>query len=210
VSRIRLVLVDDHPIVLAGLGEVLRLQRDLDVVATCRDGAEGIATIRAERPDVAVLDVQMPGTGGLAIARLLQAEQHPTRVVLLTGVLDDDQAVEAIRTEVPGIVLKDMPVEQLVECIRAVAAGRTWHAPEPVRRALKKLAAPEAPPAGGLTARELEIVRHVAAGLRNKDVAAALGISEGTVKIHLHRAYEKLGVDGRVELVLWLQEHGLA
>jgi RNA polymerase sigma factor (sigma-70 family) len=208
---IRLVLCDDHAIVLQGLEQVLGRQPDLEVVASCRDGAAALTAIAAHRPDVAVLDVRLPGMDGLAIVRELARTSSATRVVLLTAMLDDLQAREAIDLGVAGIVLKDMPVESLVECIRAVHAGATWHAPELVRGALRRLEADAATRSatGQLTPREMEIVRMVASGLRNKEVASQLGITEGTVKVHLHRIYEKLGIGGRIELIFWAQSHGV-
>lgn len=197
---IRIVLVDDHPIVLRGLVQVLEQRPDLQIVATCEDGAAAVAVIREHQPDVAVLDGRLPGLDGLGIVRALEADAGPTRFVLLTATIDPREALAAMNLGVRGVVFKDQPVEQLVECIHTVHAGGTWHPPG--------TAAPD-PVASTLTAREIEIVRMLGHGLRNKQVAADLGISEGTVKVHLHRIYEKLGVDGRVELILWAQSHRL-
>lgn len=211
-ARIRLVLCDDHAIVLAGLAEVLSNQPDLEVVGTCADGAQAVALIRSLRPDVAILDVKLPGMDGLAVVRALRDDGVTTRFILLTAVLDDVQALEAMQLQIPGIVLKEMHVDRLVECIRQVHAGGESHAPEAVRGALRRVMSDDqATPSSlaALTPRELEIVRMVAVGMRNKEVASSLGIAEGTVKIHLHRIYEKLGVEGRIELIFWAQAHGV-
>lgn len=198
---IRLVLVDDHPFVLSGLVQVLAHEPELEVVATCSDGAAAIPLIRQHRPDVAVVDAKLPGVDGLGIVRALRDDPGPTRFVMLTATIDPQHVASAMNLGVKGVVFKDMPVETLVECIRAVHAGGTWqHA---------TTAAPLGDDARELTAREAEIVRMIADGLRNKEIAAALGISDGTVKVHLHRIYEKLGVDGRVELIFWAQTHRL-
>lgn len=196
---IKLVLVDDHPLVLQGLVQVLALEPDLEIIATCPDGAAAVPLIRDKRPDVAVVDGRLPGLDGLGVVRALKDDAGPTRFVLLTATIDPRQALAAMNSGVRGVVFKDMPVETLVECIRTVHAGGTWSPPGVI------------PPAetSGLTAREAEIVRMIADGLRNKEIAAQLGISEGTVKVHLHRIYEKLGVDGRVELIFWAQTHRL-
>jgi DNA-binding NarL/FixJ family response regulator len=197
---IRIVLVDDHPIVLQGLVEVLRREPDLEIVATCQDGAAAVGVIREHRPDVAVVDGRLPGLDGLGIVRAFEGNAGPTRFVLLTATIDPREAVAAMNLGVRGVVFKDLPVETLVECIRTVHGGGTWHPAG---------AADVDPAASTLTAREIEIVRMLGHGLRNKEVATELGISEGTVKVHLHRIYEKLGVDGRVELILWAQSHRL-
>lgn len=196
---IRLVLVDDHPFVLQGLVQVLETQPGLEIVATCSDGAAAVPLIRARRPDVAVIDAMLPGLDGLGIVRALRDDPGPTRFVMLTATLDARNVAAAMNLGVRAVVFKDLPVATLVECIRTVHAGGTW-------QAAPSLIGDEA---SQLTAREAEIVRMIADGLRNKEIAAELGISDGTVKVHLHRIYEKLGVDGRVELIFWAQSHRL-
>ncbi len=198
-APIRLVLVDDHPIVLQGLVQVLTARPELAIVATCADGAAAVPLIRQHRPDVAVLDARLPGLDGVGIVRALHGDAGPTRFVLLTASLDPRELTTALDLGVRGVVFKDQPVDTLIECIREVHAGRTWNATAP---------APSAD-AAGLTAREVEIVRLIVDGQRNKQIAVTLGITEGTVKVHLHRIYEKLGLDGRVELMLWAQSNRL-
>lgn len=211
--RIRLVLADDHPIVLQGLAQLFGLEQDLEVVEHCLSGEAAVAAVERHRPDVLVLDVRMPGIDGLAVLRELRRRRAPTRVLLLAAELDEDDVVEAVRLGVRGIVLKEMAPQQLVQAVRQVHAGELVVDSRSVVRALEKVVRQEASSrrvASLLTPREMEIVRMVAAGLRNKEIAARLSISEGTVKIHLHNTYEKLRVDGRVELMLFAQEHGLA
>jgi DNA-binding NarL/FixJ family response regulator len=207
-----LILADDHPIVLDGLEQLFRLEEGLDVVARCRDGEETLLAVRTLAPDVLVLDVRMPGADGIEVLRALQKERIPTRVVLLTAALEDEQLLDAIRAGARGVVLKDMAPQLLVEAVRAVLGGGQWLEKGLGGRALTRLLQRErglAEAARHLTPRELEIVRMVAQGLRNRAIAERLFITEGTVKVHLHNIYEKLGIDGRVELTLYAQEKGL-
>jgi DNA-binding NarL/FixJ family response regulator len=209
---ITLVLADDHPIVLAGLQQLLSLEREFAVLATCGDGAAALAAVRRHRPDILVLDMQMPATGGLAVLRQLEAEALPTRVVVLTASLGADDVIEAVRLGAQGLVLKEMAPQLLVQCIRKVAAGGQWLEREAMAQTLDRLMARETAvehAAALLTPRELAIVRLVAEGRRNKEIARQFAITEGTVKIHLHNVYEKLEVDSRVALTLWAQNRGL-
>ncbi len=209
---IGLVLADDHPIVLDGLEQLFRLERDFKVLARCRDGDETLQAVRKYRPDVLILDIRMPGRSGLAVLREMKREKLPTRVVLLTAAIDENEALEAIRLRVSGVVLKEMAPQLLVKCVRKVHAGGQWIEKRSFGRALETLLQREAGArqiAGLLTPREMEIVRLVASGLHNKEIAGNLLISEGTVKIHLHHIYEKLHVDGRLELTLYAQDKGL-
>lgn len=208
-----LVLADDHPIILDGLEQLFRLEEGLEVVARCRDGAETLQAVREIEPDVLVLDVRMPGPDGIEILRQLSGEGLPTRVVLLTAGLEDDQLLEAIRAGARGVVLKEMAPQLLVEAVRTVLRGGQWLEKGLGGRALTKLLQRErglSEASRLLTPRELEIVRMVARGLRNRAIAETLFITEGTVKVHLHNIYEKVGVDGRVELTLYAQDKGLA
>lgn len=209
---IRLILADDHPLILDGLETLFRLEEDIAVVARCSDGVSALEAVRRHQPDILVLDIRMPGTGGLDVARQLKAEGVPTRVVLFTAALDDDELVEAVCVGVQGIVLKEMAPQFLVQCIRKVAAGGQWIERRSAGLALEALLRREA---GGrevgtvLTPREQDLARMVARGLRNREIADTLCISEGTVKVHLHNIYEKLGVKGRVALLRYAQEKGM-
>jgi two-component system nitrate/nitrite response regulator NarL len=208
---IRIVLADDHPIVLDGLAQLFAVDPDFDVVTRCTDGLQAASAIRRARPDVAVLDVRMPGRSGLEVLRELRHEQVPTRIVLLTAAVSDDEVLDAVRLGVAGIVMKDAAPRQLVQCVRTVARGEQFLDDAAVRKALDRLLRREAGLAQNtlLTPRELEIVRMVAAGLRNRQIAEKLSITEGTVKIHLHSIYEKVGVSGRVELSNYARDHSL-
>ena len=209
---ISLVLADDHLIVLNGLEQLLALERDFVVLAKCSNGEQAVQAVRAHRPDVLVLDLQMPKMDGLQTLRQLRDRGPLTRTVILTASLGDHDVLEAVRLGARGVVLKDMAPKLLVQCIRTVYAGGKWLERGAVTQALDRLMAREAAgqsTAGPLTPRELEIVSMVARGLRNKEIARKLGITEGTVKIHLHNIYGKTGVDQRVALTLWAQEKGL-
>ena len=209
---VRLVLADDHPIVLDGLEQLFRAQKDFTVVARCQDGTETLRAVRQHRPDVLLLDIRMPAPDGLQVVRDLQRDSLPTRIVLLTAALEEDDVLEAVRLGVQGVVLKEMSPEMLMECVRKVAAGEQWIERRSLTRALDKMLRREAgfrDASAVLTAREIEIVRLAAQGLRNQAIADRLHISEGTVKVHLHNIYEKLGIDGRVALTHYAREKGL-
>jgi DNA-binding NarL/FixJ family response regulator len=209
---ITLVLTDDHPLILDGMENLFRLEKDFKVVARCLDGEETVKAVRKHKPDVLVLDIRMPGTDGLSLLRGMKKEKLSTRVVLLTGALDEDELAEAVRLGVRGLVLKEMAPKLLVQCIRRVHAGELWLEKRSVTNALEKLLQREAGQrevAQLLTPREIEIVKQVAAGLRNIEIAKRLFISEGTVKMHLHNIYQKLGVDSRINLTRYAQEKGL-
>lgn len=209
---IRVALADDHPLVLGGLAQLFQLEPDITVVARCRNADEALQAVRTEAPDVLVLDLLMPGGGGLELLRALGAADRRTRIVLLTAVIDDDQLLEAIRLGAQGVVLKDMAPQLLIDAIREVHAGGQWLEQGLGGRALRRLLSGEKRASVGarlLSSREREIVRLAASGLRNRAIAERLAISEGTVKVHMHNIYEKLDVTGRVELTNYARENGL-
>jgi len=209
---ISLVLADDHPIVLDGLENLFRQEADFTVVGRCVNGEEALRAVREYRPDVLILDIRMFRMDGLAVLREMKKEGLSTRVVLLTVALDEDQVVEAIRLGVSGMVLKEMAPRLLVQCVRKVHAGEQWLERQSFGRAMERMLRREAGAreiAGILTPREIEIVRMAATGLRNKQIAEKLFISEGTAKIHLHNIYEKLGLSDRLELARYARDKGL-
>jgi len=209
---IRLVLADDHPIVLQGLQQLFERHHDFQVVASCPDGTTALAAVLEHQPDVLVMDLRMPGKNGLDVLRVLSSGRSSCRTILLTAIVRDDEVMEAVKLGVRGIVLKESSPEVLVDCVRRVYRGEQWLERETVTRALQRVLnrdGVERDAGESLTPREIEIVRMVAQGMRNKVIAERLSISEGTVKVHLHNVYEKLGVDGRLELVLSAQQKGL-
>jgi DNA-binding NarL/FixJ family response regulator len=209
---IRLLLADDHPIVLDGLEQLFRLEEDFRVLGRCLRGEEVASQVMKLRPDVLVLDMRMPGHDGLAVLRDLKGRPHKTRVVILAATLTEDEMLEAMRLGVRGIVLKEMAPRLLVECIRKVHGGGQWLEKTIAGAALDRFARREGAErqlAGVLTPREVEIARSIGSGRSNREIADALFISEGTVKTHLHRIYEKLNIHGRLELGLYARDKGL-
>jgi DNA-binding NarL/FixJ family response regulator len=210
-SPIRLVLADDHPIVLAGLERMFSLEPDFEILARARNGDEALRFVREFRPDILLLDLRMPGKDGLAVLREMSREQLPTRAVVLTAV-DGDDVLEAINLGVRGLVLKDMAPKLLVQCIREVHAGGQWLDRDSATHAVNKLLTRETSMQSfsrTLTPRELEVACMIAKGMHNKAVADKLSITEGTAKLHLHHVYQKLNVDGRIGLMRYLQSRGL-
>jgi DNA-binding NarL/FixJ family response regulator len=208
---IRLVLADDHPIVLDGLTQLFSVEPDCEVVARASSGVEALQAVRKHRPDILVLDIRMPGMNGLDVIRELNREGLPTKIVVLTTV-GRDEAFEAIRLGVRGVVLKEMAPRLLLHCVREVHAGRAWIEKEYATHAIDKLLEREASTqdiSKTLTPRELEIARMTAKGMHNRAIAEKLAISEGTAKLHLHHVYTKLKVQGRVALMQYLQSRGL-
>jgi DNA-binding NarL/FixJ family response regulator len=209
---IRLVLADDHPIVLDGLETLFRLEPDFQIAARCVSGEEAVVAVRRHQPDVLILDIHMPRKDGLAVLRDLRREKLPTKVVLLAAVLEEEEVLEALRLDVRGMVLKELAPQMVVQCVRKVHAGERWlekHAVTRVVDSLLRREAGEREAANVLTPREIEMVGMVARGLRNKEMSERLAISEGTVKIHLHHIYRKLKVENRVELILYAQSKRL-
>jgi DNA-binding NarL/FixJ family response regulator len=208
---IRLVLADDHPVVLDGLLRLFEQEADMTVVARCGDGEAALRAVREHRPDILVLDLRMPRLDGMGLLRCLAREGLGGPTVLLTADLGEDELLEAVRLGVRGVVLKEMAPDLLVRCVRTVHAGGQWLEQPVTGRALERLVARETarPKLQTLTPREVELVRLANNGLRNKEIAARLGLTEGTVKVHLHRVYEKLGVASRVELLNHVREQGI-
>jgi len=209
---IRLVLADDHRIILEGLEQLFRREKDFQVVATATSGHDTLVAVQVHRPDVLVLDIRMPHGDGLSVLKKMHEEKIATRVVLLTATLDEDEVLQAMQSGVWGLVLKESAAVMLVDCVRKVSQGERLLDQAMVSRALDKMlrrqdAMKEV--AQVLSPRESEIVKMVAVGMRNKEIANKLFIGEGTVKSHLHAIYKKLGVHGRVELTVYAHERGI-
>jgi two-component system nitrate/nitrite response regulator NarP len=203
---IRLLIADDHQLVLHGI-EGLFDAPEFQIVKSCGDGFSAMAEIERGDCDVAILDIHMPGLSGLEVLTATRQQGLATKVVLLTSNINDAALVEAIRNGVDGLVLKETAASLLVNCVRAVSAGERWIDRDAMSRAFSLLSAPQSQ-TGKLTGREAEVARHVAEGLRNKEIAARTGISEGTVKVHLHKIYEKLNVSSRTELAIYIRDAG--
>jgi DNA-binding NarL/FixJ family response regulator len=210
---IRVLLADDHPIVLGGLEQLLSHEPDITVVARCTNGNDTLQAIARERPHVAVVDLTMPRRSGMDVLRELHTTRSPLRVILLTARIEHEQVLEALALGVAGIVLKESAPLQILDCIRRVAAGGQWIDQTIGSRTVDRLLRRQsgaAKAAAVLTAREIEVVRMVARGLRNKEIADLLSITEGTVKAHLRTIFEKLGIDSRMKLIVYARETRLA
>jgi DNA-binding NarL/FixJ family response regulator len=210
---IRVVLVDDQTLVRRGIKSLLELAGDIDIVAEAGDGDEGIATILRERPDVVLLDVRMPRKDGLEVLRALQGARALPPTILLTTFDDDDALLEAVKAGARGYLLKDVSLERLTEAIRSVAAGGSVIRPALTERVLRGLEHVRRDfdaldPADPLTKREVEVLRLMAGGYSNREIADALGTAEGTVKNHASSILSKLGVRDRTRAVLKALERG--
>ncbi len=205
---LRLVLADDHSVVLQGLQAFLGLEPGLEVTALCTDGFEVLEAVEMHEPDVLVMDAAMPQCTGLEAHELLRERGIRVPTVILTATLDDATLMRCLRSAVDGIVLKESAATVLVDAVHAVAAGERWIPPALGARAAELLERDEGSTADGLTSREMDVVLEVASGKSNKRVANDLGVAESTVKLHLHNAFTKLGVANRVQLSLLARERG--
>ena len=194
---VRVLIADDHAVVRAGFKMILDAEPDIDVIGEARDGAEAVESARSLRPDVVLMDIRMPELDGLEATRRVLAEPDPPRVLVLTTFDLDEYVYEALRAGASGFLLKDTPPEQLVEAIHVVAGGDALLSPVVTRRVIAEFvrrppasARPPAPGLDELTARELEILRLIARGLSNAEIAAEAFVSETTVKTHVVFAYE--------------------
>ena len=214
-TPIRVLIADDHPVVRVGLRNMLQADPLIEVVGEARDGVEALELARSLRPDILLLDLAMPIVAGMEALREMTSGNLNTRTIVLTGLIDNQQILEALQLGARGVVLKDAAVENLSACIRAVTQGQYWLDGRPVQnlvQVLRDLAVQTAPPPRktfGLTARELEVVTLITEGCTNKDIAKQFGISEETVKRHLTNIFNKLGVGNRLELALYALNHNL-
>jgi two-component system nitrate/nitrite response regulator NarL len=206
---ITVVLADDHELVLAGLARAFLREPDFRIVASCRDGEETLFAVRQHRPHVLVLDLRMPVMSGIEVLTSMWREKSPTRVLVLTGETNPQEAFEALRLGAVRITLKDTPASRLVQYVREIVDHDQVAMREPNRNLIEA--------AGGrqswvatLTRTEARIVRMIGSGSRNREIADELHITEATVKFHLHNIYTKLQVDGRIELARHYRTNGLA
>jgi DNA-binding NarL/FixJ family response regulator len=217
---IRVLLVDDQPLLRTGFRLILEGEPDIAVVGEAGDGARAVELTRTLLPEVVLMDIRMPGVDGIEATRRIvreEAAKHDPRVLILTTFDLDEYVVEAVRAGASGFLLKDAPPEDLVAAIRIVANGDAIVAPSVTRRLLDRFATrlpsvrEEAPPRGlsMLTERELEVLRHVARGLSNAEIARQLVVSETTIKTHVGNLLAKLGLRDRVQAVVFAYEVGL-
>lgn len=199
----RVLIADDDPLTAAGV-EVLLANSNFQVVANARTGKEALDALAGARPEILVLDIRMPERSGLDVLRTLRGRGDKRPVILLTGSINDQAAREAMDLGVEGLVIKANAPSDLLPCLDAVSRGRRWFDQEVMQRTMALAQSTEArrDPLEQLSARERGIVALVQRGLRNKEIAQELGLTEGTVKVHLHKIFEKLGVRSRTELIL--------
>ncbi|WEK47773.1 MAG: response regulator transcription factor [Candidatus Andeanibacterium colombiense] len=205
----RIVLADDHPFLRTGVEGVLGAM-GIDIVASVDNGASALEAIEREDPDVAILDIRMPGMGGVPVLEALRAQGDNRPVILLTAEIEDAALLAAVKSKVDGIVFKHGAETRLHDAIEAVMAGERFIDQALMQRALDlAIVSPQASALSKLSARELQIAEAVAVGKRNRDIAETIGTTEGSIKVYLHRIYEKLSVGSRTELaVLVIREKG--
>ena len=206
-TRTTVLVADDHPLMRDGIAGLFA-GTEFEVIALVNDGDAALEAIRSMKPDVAVLDINMPGHSGVDLLRMARTEGWETLVVLLTAGVDAELLDEAFRLGADGLVLKDAAGDMLLRAVRGALNGEPWFDKSAIEQVIAHLGAtlPAGPP---LTAREHDVARLVAIGRRNKEIAHELGVSEGTVKMHLHNLYQKLDIGSRTELAIMARDRGL-
>ncbi len=200
----KILIADDHPMIRTAI-EVLLRDTGQTIVGSATTGEEALRSLEELRPDLLLLDLQMPEGSGMDVLRAVRSDGLTLRVVLLTAGIEDPALMEAYALKVDGMVLKNSDPAYLIECLDAVGAGRSWIDPE-LKERIARLAdrAPAERPA--LAPRERELIKCVSQGLRNREIAKQLGVTEGTVKVYLHNVFDKLGVKNRTELAIHADE----
>ncbi|MEN3748258.1 response regulator transcription factor [Sphingomonas sp. HF-S3] len=204
-----MLVAEDDPLTLAGI-EILLDKTNFEIVAKVNSGAAALEILASARPDMLILDNSMPERTGLDVLRTLRNRGDNRPVILLTGSLNDLITKEAMQLGVNGIVIKSTAPRDLLVCLETVAQGRRWLDQEVMQRAMDLAMSPDlsTDPLDGLSSRERAVAALVQRGLRNKEIADELGLTEGTVKVHLHKVFDKLGVRSRTDLILLAQERG--
>jgi DNA-binding NarL/FixJ family response regulator len=202
---IRVLIADDHAVVRDGLAALLAKADGIEIVGTAADGAEAIALARSADADVVLMDLSMPNVDGVAATRALVAENPDARVVILTTFADQAKILDALNAGAAGYLLKDASPDEIVQAIRTVVTGGAPLDPKAARVLLDARNA--AAPARELSAREREVLDLLATGLANKQIARQLGISDRTVKAHLTRIFQQIGVTDRTQAALWAKEN---
>ena len=201
------VLADDHTVVRQGLKMFLDLDPEIEVVAEATNGAEAVKLARELQPDVVVMDLLMPVMDGVAATAAIRREVPDVEVLALTSVLEDEKVVSAVRAGAIGYLLKDTRSDDLIRAIKGAAEGQAQLSLEAATRLMREVRAPESPEQ--LTERETEVLRHLALGKSNKEIARSLNVNESTVKSHVSNILAKLGVEGRTQAALHAVRIGL-
>jgi two-component system NarL family response regulator len=200
---IRVLLADDHAIVRNGVAQILNEERGIMVVAAAADGAEAVELFARDRPDVALIDLRMPKLEGVQVVEQIR-ERFPNAAIVILTTYDTDNDIErALRAGAKAYLVKDVSPQELIACVRAVHAGRTWVSPKVAAKLVAHVTNVR------ITRRELAVLRLLAAGNSNREIGDALGISEGTVKIHVTHLYAKLEVTSRTEAINTALRRGL-
>jgi DNA-binding NarL/FixJ family response regulator len=204
---IRILIVDDHSVVRQGLQMFLALDPEIEVIGEVSNGAEAVEFVKAEKPDVVLMDLLMPVMDGIEATKVIRRDFSDTEVIALTSVLEDNAVVGAIRAGAIGYLLKDTEADELVRAIKAAASGQVQLSPKAAERLMREIRAPESPEK--LTDRETEVLRLLAEGKANKEIARELSISETTVKTHVSNILMKLDVPSRTQAALYAVRIGL-
>jgi NarL family two-component system response regulator LiaR len=212
-TKIRVLIVDDHGIVRQGLRTYLELLDDIEVIGEAENGTEAVAQVRQHQPDVVLMDLVMPEMDGIEATRQVIDINPSTRVIVLTSFADDEKVFPAIKAGATGYLLKDISPADLANAIRAVHAGETHLHPDITKKLVEQLVGPKTDPepvADDLTPRELEVLRLIAQGMNNRQIALALTISEKTVKTHVSHILNKLHLADRTQAAIYAHRHGVA
>ena len=201
---IRILLSDDHPMIRTAI-EVLLRETPFELAGTAINGVQALSEVERLSPDILLVDLEMPELGGMDVIRKLQAQTKHPKIVILTAAIDDSSLMEARALKVHGMVLKNSDPAYLLDCLEAVSGGRSWIDPELQARA-ERLAEMFRGERVALAPRERQLIRYIRRGLRNREIAKELGVTEGTVKVYLHAIFEKLGIKNRTELAIRADE----
>ncbi|KLK93414.1 hypothetical protein AA309_08775 [Microvirga vignae] len=207
---LRVVLADDHPVFLGGLRTLIQTDPMFEIAAECLDGITALQAIQDLRPELAILDFAMPGLSGVEVLVAL-GDEIPTRIIFLTASVNDSQIAEAIARGAYGLMLKDAAADTLLKSMRETAMGNRWFPTDIVNSEIGLLEEQferNEQTISTLTPRECEIIHLVAEGLSNKEIGSQIGVTEGTVKMHLHNIYRKININNRTALAAWALSYG--
>jgi two-component system nitrate/nitrite response regulator NarP len=197
---LKILIADDHPMIRTAIEALLR-ETPFEIAGSAASGAQALERVAELKPDLVLLDLQMPEGSGMDVLRTLRSSANGPRVVVLTAAIEDSLLMEARALKVDGIVLKNSDPAYLIDCLESVRGGKSWIDPE-LRERIAAIGADGSARRLSLAPRERELIQCIRRGLRNRDIASHLGVTEGTVKVYLHRIFEKLGVKNRTELAI--------